>query len=262
MDAGLIPAELLQCAVVESRQVGAYRLISFVAPQIANLAHPGQFLMIRLAGSELDPLLPRPMGIHNVESDLVTMLIDPVGKGTARPAAAGIGDRVSVLGPLGIGFRLEGDAPAVLVGGGIGISPLKLLARALAAGGREVRCLLGFRTRKEAVATELFSGVRIDVITEDGSIGRLGLVSDPLPGCLAREPGKPAPEIFACGPSPMLAAIARIARECGNPAQVSVESHMACGIGSCQGCVIRGAGGYLRVCSDGPVFDVEDISWQ
>ena len=261
MDAGLIPAKLLACSVVESRQVGAYRQVSFVAPEIASLAVPGQFMMVRVEGLSLDPLLPRPMGIHDIDSDLVKMLIDPVGKGTEALAGAEVGDRLSVLGPLGGGFDMEGEGLAVLVGGGIGASPLTLLAKSLTARGREIRCLLGFKTRSQAVAVELYRDMPVDVLTEDGSVGRKGLVSEPLPGCLVKEAGKPEPEVFACGPSAMLAAVARVSRDCGVRAQVSVATHMACGIGSCQGCVIKSSSSYRKACTEGPVFEAGDLLW-
>ena len=262
MDAGLIPAKLFECQVAESRPVGAYRQLALVAPEIAYLAHPGQFLMVRLAGPALDPLLPRPMCVHDIDSDLVKLLIDPVGKGTAALAGAEVGDRLSVLGPLGRGFDMEGEGLAVVVGGGIGVSPLVLLAKVLLERGREVRCVLGFRNRSQAVAAGLFPGADIDLLTEDGSAGRTGLVSEPLPGCLVREEGNPAPEIFACGPDAMLKAVARIAADCGVRAQVSMDTHMACGIGSCQGCVIPGPEAYRKTCIEGPVFDTRDLKWQ
>jgi len=240
MVAGLIPARLLECSVVESRQIGAYRLVAFIAPEIASLAHPGQFLMVRCSGPSVDPLLPRPMGILDIESDLVKMLIEPVGKGTTALAGVQVGDRLSILGPLGRGFAIEGEGPALLIGGGIGISPLVLLAKSLVKRSRQVHCLLGFKTRLQAVAAELFRGVSVDIFTEDGSMGRQGLVSDPVGDYLAGAgPPGPAPALFACGPSAMLKEIARLAHEYGVRAQLSVASHMACGIGSCQGCVVK-----------------------
>ncbi len=253
-----IPASLHDCPVVESRPVGSYRLVSFVAREVAALARPGQFLMVRAAGYSLDPLLPRPLGVHDIDSDLVKILIEPVGRGTMSLASLRVGDRLSVLGPLGNGFSLTGAGPALIVGGGIGAAPLTLLARALAERGRHTECLLGFKTRGQAVAAELFRNADVEVFTEDGSMGSEGLISEPLPECLRR---MEAAEIFACGPDPMLAAVARTARDCGASAQVSVAAHMACGVGACQGCVIKTRDGYRRACSDGPVFPAEEIAW-
>ena len=277
MDAQVIPASLFDCPVVESRPVGAYRLVSFVAREVAVLARPGQFMMVRAAGQSLDPLLPRPLGVHEIDSDLVKILIEPVGRGTISLAGMRVGDRLSVLGPLGNGFDLTGEGPALVVGGGIGAAPLAYLARALKERGREVRCLLGFKSRGQAVAAELFKDLRVDVYTEDGTMGRKGLVSEPLPERLVEmeaggldaaasggddEGGGLNPvEVFACGPDAMLAAASRIARDCGATAQVSVAAHMACGVGACQGCVIRTIDGYRRACSEGPVFAAGEIEW-
>jgi len=258
MDAQVIPASLYDCPVVESRPVGIYRLVSFRAREIAALARPGQFLMVRTSGQSLDPLLPRPLGVHDIDADLVKVLIETVGRGTAWLSGVRVGDRLSVLGPLGNGFDLAGDGPALVVGGGIGAAPLAFLARALRERDRELRCLLGFRTRGQAVAAELFGGHDTEIFTEDGSMGRQGLVSEPIPECLDSMSGA---TIFACGPDPMLAAVTRTARDCGVPAQVSMAAHMACGVGACQGCVIDTVDGFRRVCSEGPVFDSNAIKW-
>lgn len=259
------PANLIEYPVVESRPVGAYRLISFVAREIAASANPGQFLMVRQAGPSLDPLLPRPLGIHDIDSDLVRILIEPVGKGTDELVRLRVGDKLSVLGPLGNGFDSGGGGgTALLVGGGIGVAPLALLARSLTAAGRDVHCLLGFRTRSQAVSAELFRDYYVEVFTEDASVGTRGLVSEPLSACLsvnASGQDGNAAEVFACGPDPMLREIARIAKENGVRAQVSAATHMACGIGACQGCVVRTTSGYQRVCREGPVFEAGELIW-
>lgn len=262
MDASTAPASLIDCPVVESRAVGGYRLISFVAPELAEAARPGQFVMVRRAGLALDPLLPRPMGIHDIDADLVKLLVEPVGKGSGILADSRVGDRLAVLGPLGNGFDIEGGAPAIIAGGGIGVSPLAFLATALKARSRRVRCFLGFRHRRQAVAAELFREVALDIFTEDGSLGRQGLISEALDGCLKEtiESGQ-EPELFACGPDAMLAVVARAAELNAVPAQVSAAAHMACGVGACQGCVIETRGGYRKVCSDGPVFDARELIW-
>ncbi|MEW6020250.1 MAG: dihydroorotate dehydrogenase electron transfer subunit [Pseudomonadota bacterium] len=255
-------ASLHDCRVVESRALGAYRLLSFVSEPLARTALAGQFLMIRRSGPSLDPLIPRPIGVSDVRDDLVDVLIEPRGKGTLTLAGARVGDTLRALGPLGNGFDMEGKGGAVVVGGGIGVAPLKFLARSLRERGREPLCVLGFRERSQAAAAELFSGFEVDLLTEDGSAGRQGLVSDPLPGCLTAASGEPGPpEVFACGPKPMLIAVEKVCRECGSALQVSVDSHMACGVGACQGCVVEAAGGYAKVCSDGPVFRSGELAW-
>lgn len=261
MAAGRAPASLTECPVVESRSVGAYRLVSFMAREIAAAAQPGQFMMVRQAVPSLDPLLPRPLGIHDVDSDLVSFLVEPVGKGTRELSQAKVGDKLSVLGPLGNGFDLSGQGPALLVGGGIGVAPLALLARVLSGLGREVRCLLGYRERSHAVSAELFREFDVEVYTEDGSAGSRGLVSEPLKACLAGAQSAAAMEIFACGPDPMLAVVSRVSLECGAAAQISTAAHMACGVGACQGCVVNTKDGYRRACSEGPIFKAGDLLW-
>jgi dihydroorotate dehydrogenase electron transfer subunit len=202
------------------------------------------------------------MSVHDVESDLVKVLIDPVGKGTMNLADSQVGDHLKVLGPLGNGFDLSGDGPALLAGGGIGTAPLVLLARQLVELGREVTCLLGFRSRAQAVAAELFPGVEVHVSTEDGTVGRRGLVSELLTGCLTDlGDDAQAAELFACGPDAMLEVVSATARECGIKAQVSVDTHMACGVGACQGCVVETTAGYKKACSEGPVFSAADLKW-
>lgn len=255
-------ASFTECRVIESRSVGAYRLVSLIAGTMAEEARPGQFLMVRRAGPGLDPLLPRPMSIHEVESDLIKVLVDPVGKGTRSLAESQVGDRLKVLGPLGNGFDLSGDGPALLAGGGIGVAPLALLARELVERDRDVTCLLGFRSRAQAVAAELFSSVEVHVSTEDGTVGRKGLVSELLSGCLT-DLGDEArsAELFACGPDAMLSVVTVTARECGVRSQVSVDTHMACGVGACQGCVVATTSGFRKACTEGPVFDAADLQW-
>jgi dihydroorotate dehydrogenase electron transfer subunit len=264
METGLPRADLYECPVVESRSVGAYHLIAFVAPALVQAAEPGQFLMVRQAVPDLDPLLPRPLGIHAIDSDLVKVLIEPVGKGTHVLARAKVGEHYSVLGPLGKGFDLSGKRPALIVGGGIGVAPLAFLARTMAARGREVRCLLGFGTRIQAVAVELFddAGVVIDICTEDGTMGHQALVTELLSASLAEMgPKAGAAELFACGPDAMLKAVTQVALKHGIRTQVSVAAHMACGIGACQGCVVKAGGEYRRACIEGPVFEAGDLEW-
>lgn len=256
------PADLYDCPVVESRPVGSYHLVSFSAREIAVEAKPGQFLMVRQTGPELDPLLPRPMGVHDVDSDLVRVLIEPVGKGTRSLSLAEVGDRFSVLGPLGNGFDLDGGGEALIIGGGVGSAPLAYLAKTLLQRGRQVHCMLGFKTRVQAVAAELFGDMEVDICTEDGTMGRKALVSDLLAeriNDLGADASKV--EIFTCGPEGMLRAVAEASRGCGAKAQIAVAAHMACGIGACQGCVISAGGEYKRACIDGPVFPAGEIAW-
>lgn len=257
------PASLQRCQIIGNRPVGAYRLLSFVSRDIAAAARPGQFLMVRSASEALDPLLPRPLGIHDIDSDVINLLMEPVGKATKLLAELGVGDEIEALGPLGHGFDIMSTIPAVIVGGGIGVAPLKFLARSLVQKGRQVRCILGFKNSEQAAAANLFREFDPEILTEDGVRGSKGMVSEPLPGCLAPVGKMSAvPEVFACGPGAMLRSVADIGRACGGRVQVSVATHMACGIGACQGCAIEAVGGYALACSDGPVFDSIKLKWR
>jgi dihydroorotate dehydrogenase electron transfer subunit len=215
--------------------------------------------MVRSATDQLDPLLPRPLAVHDVDEDVVRVLIEPKGKGTRVLADVAVGQRLHVLGPLGHGFETRKSGPALIAGGGIGVAPLKLLATALSQEKRKVHLLLGFRSRREAAAAQLFRQFEPEVWTDDGSLGNKGLASQALSGYL--DDADKSTELFACGPPPMLSAIASIAAERHSSLQVALDSHMACGIGSCQGCVTQSKQGFVKVCTDGPVFNAQDLEW-
>ena len=219
---------------------------------------PGQFVMVK-AWPGLDPLLARPLSIHDQDEDSFRLLFQVRGRGTAILARQEVGDEILVLGPLGQGFETGSEGPALLVAGGIGIAPFLFLARELRVRGREVYLFYGARTAAELLLLEEFEslGVRLHLATEDGSAGVKGFVSEPLVSFL-----KESPEgtLYACGPTPMLQAVSRIAREFGLRAYVSLEARMACGLGMCLGCTVpRAEGGFLHVCTEGPVVPAERV---
>jgi dihydroorotate dehydrogenase electron transfer subunit len=226
-------------------------------------AEPGQFVMVKVSDG-IDPLLRRPFSIHRVpgaESGEFEILFRAVGSGTRLLARAHLGDRLAVLAPLGRGFRVSGRRP-LLVGGGIGVAPLLFLAERFLERGARPKLLLGGRRDRDILCHDDFAclAVPFALATEDGSLGEPGLVTRLLEKELARNGGADA--VFACGPTPMLAAIAGICARAGVPCQLSMEAHMACGVGACLGCVVKGASvAYLRVCKEGPVFDAEELSW-
>lgn len=239
---------------------GIYNLV-MEEPGLAELAQPGQFVNIRVSGSTA-PLLRRPISIHWVDGIRVEILFQVVGQGTELLAQVRPGDTLDVQGPLGRGFQ-PGEGRPVLVGGGMGIAPLGFLAQSLT--GREVTCLLGARNGELLGASggdRLMSlGMEVIAATDDGSLGHQGLVTELL--------AKSLPEnafIYACGPKPMLRAVAGLALDKGLPCQVSLEEHMGCGVGACLGCVCKGVSAgketYKRVCINGPVFDVREVSWE
>ncbi|MBI5236525.1 MAG: dihydroorotate dehydrogenase electron transfer subunit [Deltaproteobacteria bacterium] len=235
---------------------------------------PGQFIMLRVSDG-LDPLLRRPFGIYNVigakkttgfsfkRPTGVEILYRVVGKGTAILSSKEPGERINVLGPLGNGWVEPEEARnVIMVAGGVGLAPMLPLAQRLKAGA----LLFGARHKADTKIVAGFSGLgcKIKIATDDGSRGFKGFVT----GLLAKEI-KPDSVIYACGPAPMLKAVAVIALASGARCFVSLERTMACGIGVCLGCAVKTgahkagyeADGFSMVCSDGPVFDSTDIDW-
>ncbi len=249
--------------VVHRENVGGeyYRLR--LRPARPFAAKPGQFAMVKVTDG-IDPLLRRPLSIHRVvasEAGEFEVLFRVAGAGTRRLARAQVGERLDVLAPLGRGFRLEGKRP-LLVGGGIGVAPLLFLAEALLERHLRPKLLLGGRADRDVLCHDDFACLAVPyaLATEDGSLGEPGLVTRLLERELAG--GTDGAVVYACGPSPMLAAVAQLCREAGVPCQVSLEAHMACGVGACLGCVVPGTREtYLRVCKEGPVFDAGEIDW-
>ncbi|NLH98779.1 MAG: dihydroorotate dehydrogenase electron transfer subunit [Chthonomonadales bacterium] len=263
-----IEARILQNA---SENDGIYRL-RLHAPAIAAHAGPGQFVHV-LYGDGFGPLMRRPFSIHDVEpaAGCFDVVYAARGAFTTGMAALRAGDTLSVVGPLGNTFTLMEDiaGPHVLVAGGVGAPPLHLLAKT-ALGKPETRRLVvinGARTSHHLVATGDFLalGVEVRVTTDDGSAGRHGTVMDEL-----REVVGDAQRcaVYACGPEPMLRAVAEFCVAQRIPCRVSLETVMPCGTGVCMGCVVKvrdpnEADGfaYVRACHDGPVFDAEELLW-
>lgn len=230
------------------------------SPEIAAASRPGQFLMIGWGlGSPGLFMLPRPFSVGWRSPDgRVGLLLRAFGVGTRRMAGLRPGDRMLLLGPLGRPFRLDAGTPIQCVAGGVGLAPFIFLAAEARAGGREVRLLYGERTASYVFDPELLEelcGGPVEVWTEDGAAGRRGRVVEgvDLSGDSL---------LVACGPTPMLEAMARMARTAGVSLQVAVEENMGCGVGTCQGCVVRGADGrWIKSCVEGPVFEAEELAW-
>ncbi|MBN2216370.1 MAG: dihydroorotate dehydrogenase electron transfer subunit, partial [Pirellulales bacterium] len=256
--------------------------LRFRAPQIARRIVPGQFVMVRLAGS-LDPLLGRALAVYDVvdhegEPTWLDVVYLVVGRMTGRLAAMGPGTWLDVWGPLGNGFPPRPAGRLVMVAGGIGQTPFLSLAReafGLRAYGdpprrvpraEQVTLCQGARSKEYLAGVDDFRecGVEVRLATDDGSEGHHGLVTD-LIRPVVEESTQPC-RIVCCGPERMMAATARIAKELGIPCDVSLETPMACGLGICFSCVARirdGRGGwdYRRTCIDGPIFDAEDVEF-
>lgn len=247
--------------VIVTRTLGAYRLLTALDAEGPSRPRPGQFYMLSTAGgwgggTDQRPYLPRAFsyagarpGPDGLELDF---LLEDVGPGTRRLDQIAVGDGLALVGPLGNGFGPSaGGTRALLVGGGIGAAPLACLARER---GRPTEVILGFRSAVHAEAAALFDAAR--VVTEDGAVGERALVTAPLALALDRDP---ATTVFSCGPPAMLEAVRAMCAERAIPAQLAMESGMACGYGACFGCTVPTKNGYVRLCVDGPVLEGDSL---
>jgi NAD(P)H-flavin reductase len=240
------------CPVVGHDTYGAYDVISVLDAE-GPAPDPGQFYMLAASerwggGADERPFLPRAFSVlRRHEDGRLDFLLEDVGPGTRRLCELRAGDGLWLLGPLGVGFRAPGEGRRpLLAGGGVGIAPLAIWQDAL----DDARVLLGFRDAAHAAGARL---LREPVIaTDDGSVGFHGLVTE-----LLREEMDAESVVYACGPPPMLEAVRALCADEGVPAQLALESGMACGFGACFGCVVPTRSGYVRLCVDGPVLDAD-----
>ncbi|MGI6469483.1 MAG: dihydroorotate dehydrogenase electron transfer subunit [Syntrophomonadaceae bacterium] len=236
--------------------------MEIIAPKIARQAQPGQFVHVRPA-STYDPLLRRPLSLYDVNHQLgsITLLYKVVGRGTALLSQVKSREQVDIMGPLGRGFTLlAGRQKALLVGGGVGTAPLIYLARVLQEQGHYIKAAYGAASAQEAaVFARKFNelGVEAWPATMDGSLGYKGTVV----GLLQNEPHlAKADRIYCCGPEKMMEAVTAFARRNHVKGEVSLEEAMACGVGACLGCARKlnpQDNEYVKVCKDGPVFDMD-----
>lgn len=249
-----------QATVVEATRLNEYAH-SFtleVGEDLAGLIGPGRFIHVK-CGEGL--LLRRPISICDWQGDCLRMVFEVRGEGTRWLSQRKAGDKLDVLGPLGHGFDVSG-AKLLLVGGGIGVPPLLGCAKAAAGQGNEVHAVLGFRDEAHRMLTGDFEacGACVGVISDDGSTGRKGFVTDLVEELLDKENGFTS--ILACGPKPMLKGVAALAARHNIPCQVSMEERMGCGVGACLVCACDMADGRRRhVCKDGPVFNAQEVDW-
>ena len=217
---------------------------------VSAISAPGQFINIKLEGL----FLRRPISVCDLEGDTLTIIYKVVGEGTKKLSQMKSGEKLDTLVGLGNGYDLtkSGDFP-LLIGGGVGVPPLYLLARRLRAQGKTVRVILGFNRASEVFFEEEFRalGCLVSVTTVDGSYGKKGFVTDAIEDDYSY--------FFACGPEPMLKAVYRATKTSG---QMSFEERMGCGFGACMGCSCETLTGYKRICRDGPVMEKEEILWK
>ena len=252
----LAPFGRRRVAVTATDQLGAYRNLTAADPD-GPFPQPGQFYMLAAAerwggGEDERPFLPRAFSFLSAGEEGLRFMLEDVGPGTHRLGELAAGDDLWLTGPLGLGFTAPADGRrALLTGGGVGVPPLAAWASVL----DEPTAVLGFRDARYAEAAVLVPGAR--VATDDGSAGHHGLVTELLAAELDRDGHA---TVYACGPPGMLEAVRVLCGDRGVPAQLALESGMACGYGACFGCVValRG-GGYARVCVDGPVLDAAAI---
>jgi dihydroorotate dehydrogenase electron transfer subunit len=249
--------------------------LGLLCPDIAARIKPGQFIMVRLQES-FDPLLRRPFAVHrmyqNEPPGSFEVLFKVVGRGTRLLAGMLPGYSLNLLGPLGRGFRLPNqDGFLVMIAGGIGVAPLPYLAQTLVESYLEGRRVLWFGGKGSAdlVCVEHFEdmGFEVELVTEDGSVGRPGMVTDHLEYWFAQQQ-EMAKLIYSCGPYAMQRLVAKMSIRLNIPCQLSMEALMACGVGACLSCSLRcrppedgQEPHYANVCQDGPVFDGDMIVW-
>jgi dihydroorotate dehydrogenase electron transfer subunit len=268
-----MPFDVAAEVTANTRLSPDYNVIALAAPEIARAALPGQFVMIK-PGAGIDPLLRRPFSIFERVLDSggapsgLTILNKKVGVGTALLFAVKPGDRLSVLGPLGRPFApVDPPDEAWMVAGGVGLAPFATLTGALAARGTRMRLFYGARSAADLHYADEFArlGAELHLSTEDGSRGERGLVTAPLSRALAAAGPGAAVTIYACGPTPMMRAVAALGEAAGRPVAVSLEPVMGCGMGGCYSCVIpvarAGRRQFVRGCVEGPIFDSREIVW-
>jgi dihydroorotate dehydrogenase electron transfer subunit len=258
-----------QCEVLAYRKIGGYHSLTFVAPEMAERTEPGQFLSVGVHSE--GTILRRPFSIYQVSqhgpwAGTLEIVFDVIGPGTRWLAERVKHDMVDIVGPLGRPFPLPAQpVTCLLVGGGYGAAPLLFLSQVLAQQGLRVDMVLGAATQERifnAIEAKRLSA-STQFTTEDGSLGTQGIVTDVLPGIFdAGNVGV----VYACGPMPMLRAVAELSRDRGVPCQVAVEEHMACGTGVCWTCVVpvhrKDGMRNLRACTEGPVFNGAKVAWE
>ena len=217
----------------------------------SHVTASGQFVNVKLDGL----FLRRPISVYDCDENAVTIIYKVVGRGTEQMSKMAVGEKLDVLTGLGNGYDLDksGDNP-VLIGGGVGVPPMYLLAKKLAKQGKKLTVILGFNTKDEVFCEQDFKNLGADVYvtTVDGSYGIRGFVTDALKDINYSY-------FYTCGPEPMLKALYKATTTSGS---FSFEERMGCGFGACMGCSCKTVSGYKRICKEGPVLEKEEILWE
>jgi len=263
-----------KCRILDHQKVGPrHYQLTLVSQYIASHAAPGQFVEVKCSDS-YEPLLRRPISLHKIspEHETFSLLYEVIGQGTELLTKFTVGAGLDILGPLGTGFKIDpGKKVHILVGGGMGVAPLRALAEKVKSQKSKVKnnvtyILIGAKTKEcvqcEGEMKELADQVIVG--TDDGSYGKKSFISDILLDLINNTlppTSYSLTTIYACGPKQMLKAVAEIAAQKKIDCQLSMEERMACGIGACKGCAVKTIEGYKMVCKDGPVFDAKEIAW-
>jgi len=242
--------------IKENRKLNSrYFVLKVPDKSISAQSQPGQFCEIKDVESD-EPLLPRPFSIYKVEENTISFLIKIVGETTRNLSQKKTAEMISILGPLGNGFKIPKNKSVLLISGGIGYAPFPFLKNKLQKNGNEIQWLHGGKDKYDIFSSNIRN------FTEDGSLGKKGLVTEGLPVVLEKDSIN---IVFACGPNPMLKRISEISELYQVELQVSIETIMACGMGACCGCIIKyienGKITYKKACVDGPVFDGKKVDW-
>ncbi len=219
---------------------------------------PGQFAEV-LVGNSAVTYLRRPFSIYDVDysKNELSLLIKKVGNGTLALSNLKVGETLNLVYPLGNSFSIPKGEKALLVGGGVGIAPMLLLSRMLKEKGFQTDVLIGGRTKNDILEPDKYSAFgNVYITTDDGSMGEKGMVTQ---HSVFAENVSEYSQIYACGPDPMMKAVARVAASNNIPCEISLENTMACGIGACLCCVVETVDGNKTTCIEGPVFDTKKL---
>ncbi len=251
----------IRATIVQMRSISlGVSIITLECSEIAASAKPGNFVNIKI-NDATQPLLRRPFSIHHVRGSLIDLMVKSIGCGTTLFCNAPVGSSVMVLGPLGNSFDRSSTPfqTAILVSGGVGTAPMLFLEKTLVGEGKKVINLIGGRTKNDLLAQNL---ANCRFATDDGSVGFRGTIVQLLQSELPDLKKNGTLKIFACGPNPMLKALARFCHEHRLACDLSLESLMGCGIGICYGCCVEvsnpeGGSRTILLCQEGPVINAE-----
>ena len=247
--------------IVNNKKINNYSYLTLKAPMLASKAKPGQFVSIKIP-ENTRVFWRRPFSICQAKGDTIELLIKKVGPGTDWLTQRKVGETMDIIGPQGQGFSLWKKMSVILIGGGCGVAPLFFLAQKLSKQACDIKIMVGGQSQKDILLKPELKKItnKFFCSTIDGSTGHTGKITEVLQNKLAKE--KNSIKIAASGPVPMLKAVAKIAEEYKVYLEVCLEEVMACGLGVCNGCVVKVGNEYKRVCYDGPVFPAHKINWE